>query len=125
MGSLLPCAPPAITLKVVRHYPVAVVNPPAAAEATKAEDPRTDGNQTEIYQYNKEYEAALNRKKEGLDAQQGILNEQERELQVRERDLRHSLEAELDGRQKELDQRERELVVREEDIRRQERKTLA
>ena len=109
--------------EVMRHYPATTVNPPAATETRKGGDPRTNGNETQIYQFNKEYEAALDNKKEELDAQQEMLNQQELGLLDREKDLRVRLEEEFDEQRKslqelarDLNDRERAVTQRENDV---------
>ena len=109
--------------EVARHYPAATAGSSAAPEAKIVEHPQSNDNETQVYQFNKEYEAALDKKKDELDAQQEILNQQARELLDREKDLRVRLEEELGEREREIDQRERELITvqnglkeREEDV---------
>lgn len=84
--------------EVMRHYPATTVNPPAATQTVKSESHRTNGAEAQIYEFNKEYEAALNDRKEQLDARQEKLN---------------NLEEELDARQSDLDYQERTLSDKE------------
>ena len=84
--------------EVVRHYPATTLNPAAATQTVKSESHRANGNEAHIYQFNKEYEAALNEKKADLDARQEKLN---------------NLEEELDARQSDLDYQERTLSDKE------------
>ena len=109
--------------QVVRDQPPATINLPATREVRRAEDAYAGGSETQIYQFNREYESALNSKKESLDAQQRMLNEQEQALLAREKDLQLRVEKELGDQQKKLqelaqvlDEREERLAQREKDV---------
>ena len=105
--------------EVASQYPSAV-SPTVTTDARKADAPSSSGNQTQIYQYNKEYEAALNKRKEDLDSQQELLNQQKRELLAREKDLRYRMEEELDEQRRVLQQQAQQLSAREGEVSRRE-----
>ena len=101
--------------EVQRNDPPKTVAVPTAAVAIarkgkKGEDSRASDEGNRLYQYNKDYEAALNSTKKELDDQREKLNEQEIELLARERNvgLRESdvREVEDDLKKKDADLRQ-------------------
>ena len=121
--------------EVTSDHPPATVNPLPALEARTArtsedsrnkgnesatsrrsDNSRASGNESRIYQYNKEYEAALDSKKEELDAQKAHLIRQEHGLQTREREWKNRMERELEERRQALQEVEHALEIREENV---------
>ena len=96
--------------EVMSYSPPAAVSPPAARASRpprKVEAPAPESSDPQIYQINKEYEAALNNRKE----------EHDREFDARQKEL-DKLKQELDARQEDLDHRRR---TQQDDIDRQKR----
>ena len=84
------------------YSPPSAVIPPAARAPQKAEASPPDSNDAHIYQFNKEYQVALNNRKEELD-------KRELKLDARQEDLAHQKRTQ----QQEIDRQERELSERE------------
>ena len=88
--------------EVMRYSTTATISTPAANESRKGEGPLPDGSDDRIYQINKEYEVALNKRKE----------EHDREFSNRQEEL-YKLKEELDSLQEELDYQKRTLSDKE------------